>query len=276
MTPERTTALKGVLEHGVGAAVIVQTGSSGGRSGLTACFADLGVNNGPVVSIFPTGLHRHRVTLGFGRFARQCIDQMRHAPAERMTVARALLRRAAAVGHCTISPSQDLETWAVTSSEFAVEIIVPNVREPAAEEAIIQTAEMVMVPLMATLAELIGYDDAETEAVEFDIEGRVTEVMVTRRERSPRNRLLCLSIHGHQCVVCEVRPEILYGEAGSIIEVHHLEPMSNLVTPRTYDPATDLVPLCPNCHRAVHTRRPVPWTIEELKELRRIADARIL
>lgn len=273
MTPERTSALKGVLERGVGAAVIVQTDSSGVRSGLTACFADLGANNGPMVSIFPTGLHRHRVTLGFGRFARQCIDQMQAAPAERMIVARALLRRAAAAGTCTITPSQNLETWAVTSSDFGVEIIVPDVREPSTEESIARTADRVMVPLMATLAELIGYEDAETEAIEFDIEGRVTEGVIKRRERSPRNRLLCLSIHGHRCAVCTLEPETLYGAAGSIIEVHHVEPVSNLAAPRPYDPATDLVPLCPNCHRAVHTRRPVPWTVEELKELRRNAGA---
>ncbi|MEO9787683.1 MAG: HNH endonuclease [Aurantimonas coralicida] len=252
----------------------MQTDTSGARSGLTAFFADLGANNGPVVSIFPTGLRRHRVTLGFGRFARQCIDQMQDAPAERMTVARALLRRAAAAGStCTIAPRQDLETWVVTSADFGVEIIVPDVREPAAEEEIARTADAVMVPLMATLAELIGYEDAETEAVEFGIEGRVTMGVVTRRERSPRNRLLCLSIHGHRCAVCDLEPENLYGEAGSIIEVHHLEPVSNLESPRPYDPATDLVPLCPNCHRAVHTRRPVPWNVEELKELRQHAGA---
>ncbi len=273
MTPERTSALKGVLERGVGAAVIVQTDSTGERSGLTACFDQLGPNNGPLVSIFPTGLHGHRVTLGFGRFARLCIDQIQNAPAERMTVARALLRRAAAAGTCTITPVQDLETWVVTSSDFGVEIIVPNVGEPAAEEAIARTADTVMVPLMAALAELIGYEDAETEPVEFGIEGQVIECAILRRERSPRNRLLCLSIHGHQCAVCELKPETIYGEAGSIIEVHHLEPVSNLAAPRPYNPATDLVPLCPNCHRAVHTRRPIPWTVDELKEMRRNAVA---
>ncbi|MES0110168.1 HNH endonuclease [Mesorhizobium sp. M0013] len=273
MTPERTSALQGVLERGVGAAVIVQTDRTGARSGLTACFADLGSNNGPVVSIFPSGLRRHRVTVGFGRFARQCIEQMQDAPAERMTVARALLRRAASAGDCTIAPGQDLETWAVTSADFGIEIIVRDVPEPATEEGIARTADTVMVPLMATLAELIGYEDAEGEVVEFDIEGRVTEGVVTRRERSPRNRLLCLSIHGHRCAVCGLEPETLYGEAGSIIEVHHLEPVSNLAEPRSYDPAADLVPLCPNCHRAAHTRRPAPWSVEELKELRRNAGA---
>jgi len=271
LTPERTSALQGVLERGVGAAVIVQTDTTGARSGLTVCFADLGANNGPVVSIFPTGLRRHRVTVGFGRFARQCIQQMQDAPAERMTVARALLRRAASAGDCTIAPGQNIDTWSVTSADFGIEIIIPDVQEPTAEEAIARTADKVMVPLMATLAELVGYDDAE--AVEFDIEGRVTEGVVTRRERSPRNRLLCLSIHGQRCAVCGLEPETLYGEAGRIIEVHHLEPVSILAEPRPYDPATDLVPMCPNCHRAAHTRRPIPWTVEELKELRRHAGA---
>ncbi len=268
MNPERTAALRGVLERGVGTAVVVRTDTSGARTGLTACFADLGANNGPVVSVFPTGLHRHRVTVGFGKFARQCIQQMQAAPAERMTVARALLRRAAAAGECSVAPGQDLDRWSVTQSGFGIEIIVPDVRDPTSDEAIATTADRVMVPLMATLAELIGYDDTETEVAEYDFEGHVTESVVTRRERSPRNRLLCLSIHGHRCAVCALEPETLYGEAGNIIEVHHLEPVSSLAVPRPYDPATDLVPLCPNCHRAAHTRRPVPWTVEELKKLR--------
>jgi 5-methylcytosine-specific restriction protein A len=69
-------------------------------------------------------------------------------------------------------------------------------------------------------------------------------------------------------VVCGLEPRRVYGEAGSIIEVHHLEPVSSLVEPRPYDPRTDLVPLCPTCHRALHTRRPIPLSIEELKTLR--------
>lgn len=269
MTPEGTEALRGVLERGVGAGVVVRTDASGARTGLTACFADLGANSGPVVSIFPTGLKRHRVTVGFGRFARPCIEQMQAAPAERMTVARALLRRAASAGQCAVLPDQDLDSWSVTPTGFGVEIIVPDVPEPTAEEAIARTADLVMVPLMATLAELIGYEDAEP--AEYDFEGRVTESLVTRRERSLRNRLLCLSIHGHRCAVCGLEPVAEYGEAGSIIEVHHLEPVANLSVPRPYDPATDLVPLCPNCHRAAHTRRPAPWTVEELREMRRHA-----
>jgi 5-methylcytosine-specific restriction protein A len=274
LTPDRIISLKHVLERGVGTEVIVGTNNTGARSGLTACFADLGLKNGPVVSIFPTGLRHHRVTISFGRFARNCIDQMQQAPAERLAVARALLRRAAAAGVCTIAPAQDLATWVITSSDFGVEIIASDVGEPSADEVIARTADTIMVPLMAALAELIGYEDSESATIEFGIEGQAIEEQIIRRERNPRNRLLCLSIHGHRCAVCALEPENHYGEAGNIIEVHHLEPVSTLSAPRPYNPTTDLVPLCPNCHRAVHTRRPAPWTVEELKELRLNAGAR--
>ena len=43
-------------------------------------------------------------------------------------------------------------------------------------------------------------------------------------------------------------------------------PPMGLSVVEEYDPATDLIPLCPNCHRAVHTRRPVPWTPANLAD----------
>lgn len=264
MTPERTETLRTVLERGTGAEVSVRTDVSHGRTGLTAWFADLGAGGGPVVALHPSGLRRHRVSVRFGKFARPCMDQMAAAPPERLTTARALLAHAAAPGECAISPDQSPDGWGITGPDFRVEILVRNIDAYLSEDAVVHTAETVMVPLMAALAELIGYQDAEPE--EYDEEGRVTETVVRRRERSARNRLLCLSIHGHRCAACGLVPETVYGDAGSIIEVHHLEPVSMLAEPRPYDPAVDLVPLCPNCHRAIHTRRPAPWSIEELRE----------
>lgn len=263
MTPERTEILRAVLERGTGAEVAVRPNASQARAGLTAWFTDLGAANGPVVDLHPSGLRRHRITLRFGRFARRCIEQMAQAPVERLTTARALMARAAAPGECTISPGQTLDDWRVTGTDFGVQVVVKNVEDPGSEGAVIQTAETVMIPLMAAVAELIGYEDVEPE--EYDEEGRVTESVVRRRERSARNRLLCLSIHGRRCAACGLEPEITYGDAGAIIEVHHLEPVSMLTEPRPYDPAVDLVPLCPNCHRAAHTRRPTPWTVEEIR-----------
>ena len=100
---------------------------------------------------------------------------------------------------------------------------------------------------------------------------RVLESVVKRRERNPRNRVLCIRLKGERCAGCGLEPRKSYGSAGAIIEVHHLEPLSLLQAPRPYDPAFDLVPLCPNCHRAVHTRRPVPLSLAELTATREAA-----
>jgi len=194
---------------------------------------------------------------------------MQAASEERQLVARALVKEVAKSNDVTVHPDQQLDTWSVSSPAFAIDVVVRDVQDHAGAEAVARTAGNVMVPLMASMAELIGYDAAED--VVGDIEGSIIEETVRRRERSPRNRLLCLSIHGHRCAACGFVPDGVYGDARGIMEVHHLEPLGLAELPRHYDPRTDLVPLCPNCHRAIHTRRPIPYTLEELKEILRRA-----
>ena len=122
---------------------------------------------------------------------------------------------------------------------------------------------------MGALAELIGYDEVthKTTGTEIKFEGAIEFKTIRRRERNPRNRMLCLRLHGKKCIVCGTSPSEIYGEAGNIIEVHHLEPLSKLREPRPYDPEHDLVPLCPNCHRAIHTRTSSPFSPKELREI---------
>ena len=48
--------------------------------------------------------------------------------------------------------------------------------------------------------------------------------------------------------------------------MHHIIPISEINEIYTVDPKQDLIPVCPNCHRALHSQRP-PVTIEELKEI---------
>jgi 5-methylcytosine-specific restriction protein A len=212
----------------------------------------------------------------FGKFAGECIAQMQSANDESKLVARALVQSVASAHDVSVLPAQDLESWTVTGSDFGLDVIVKDISEPASEETITRTAKAVMVPLMAAMAELIGYDEeTQEESPTYyvqEVEGRPSEVTIIRRERSRRNRLLCLAIHGHRCSVCNCVPSETYGDAGSIIEVHHLEPLALIEMPRAYDPRTDLVPLCPNCHRAIHVRKPVPYSIDELKEMVRRAN----
>lgn len=70
-------------------------------------------------------------------------------------------------------------------------------------------------------------------------------------ERNRENREIALQIHGHTCMACGIDYESIYGNNVEVIEVHHIRPVS--MGPAIYDPHLDLVPLCRNCHRAIHS-----------------------
>lgn len=98
-------------------------------------------------------------------------------------------------------------------------------------------------------------------------EGAKVQVEVNRYERDRRNRAAALAIHGYACLVCTSDLGDRYGPvAVGLIEIYHLTPVSKLGPDYSINPATDLVPLCPNCHRVAHRRDP-PFSIEELKAM---------
>lgn len=99
------------------------------------------------------------------------------------------------------------------------------------------------------------------------VDGGRVEVVMSRVERDPRARRDCLAHYGPTCVVCDMRFADRYGpEFKRGIHVHHLIPLSESSSPREVDPVRDLRPLCPNCHAAVHQRKP-PYTPDELRAL---------
>lgn len=258
------------IEEGTGAEIGLSIDDSGLLSAMRIRFADLDERHGPVAELRPHGLRRHRVTLVFGTFAGEILRQISQASGEDVGLARALVASIPSeveldLGH------QGRDDWLVRDGTFR---IVATIRHPETsdpEASVTRTCREVIVPLMAAMAELIGYDVVEDDTEKAEVpafEGAILESVVRRRERNPRNRLLCIRLHGEKCRACGLEPKQRYGDlAGAIIEVHHLEALSLLAEPRPYDPAADLVPLCPNCHRAVHTRRPVPLPVEELKSL---------
>jgi hypothetical protein len=105
------------------------------------------------------------------------------------------------------------------------------------------------------------------ETVIPDSEGRKRIVLHVSYERSSKNRDLAIKIHGTVCQVCGFDFDEIYGRdyADSYIEIHHVKPLSE--HEGEVDPATDLVPLCANCHRMAHRRRTTVTPIEELKAL---------
>lgn len=98
-------------------------------------------------------------------------------------------------------------------------------------------------------------------------EGAVTTIKVNRYERSPVNRLRCISHYGATCWVCDLDFGTRYGpKAAGFIEVHHRTPVSAMGERYLVDPIRDLVPLCSNCHSVAHRRNP-PYQPSEIREL---------
>lgn len=132
-----------------------------------------------------------------------------------------------------------------------------------------QSLVKVGAPALAlALSGLIEQED-EVQLPSFEPlpEGAATTVRVNRYERSPINRLRCISHYGSSCWVCGFDFGERYGSpAVGFIEVHHRVPVSEMGGEYRVDPIRDLVPLCSNCHSVIHRRTP-PYHPAELREL---------
>ena len=234
------------------------------RKGLSFWFDNFNRGNGPVFSIRPSGLKRHIISIKFGPYAMTCVEHIKNsANHESYSLAYALIEQLDKNFGVKLNGVPIKSNWKIDTG-FTIEVTRNNLKQNDFE-CISESIEVIMIPLMAAVAELIGYEDVMHK--EGDEEGDLKQSVITKRERSTRNRLLCLSIHGEMCHVCGLKSELVYGAGlGSIIEVHHIEPLSETDAVRVYNPRTDLVPLCPNCHRAIHKRKPA-YKPDELKEI---------
>lgn len=88
-------------------------------------------------------------------------------------------------------------------------------------------------------------------------------------KRNPKLRQLCIEAYGNEykCIVCGMNFVECYGEIGKeFIEVHHLYPISETNGEHEVDPATEMIPLCSNCHSMIHRLKdPSDWA--KLKEM---------
>lgn len=115
-------------------------------------------------------------------------------------------------------------------------------------------------------------DNIETEVEVLDVkngfEGRKKMYYSTRYERNANNRRLAIKYHGCKCMACGFDFEKVYGGIGKgFIEVHHIKPLYSKDEVVEIDPKTDLICLCPNCHRMVHRYKDKVLSLEELKGL---------
>jgi 5-methylcytosine-specific restriction protein A len=254
------------LNEGTGATISARAIHGPVQSGLEVWFTDIERNRGPIIKMLPVGLKAHSVELTFGRFSGETIHQISRASDESYLLARALVHSITLTSQVSIQ-EQGFDSWNINDGSFSIKVHIRHINSSDTANSILRTSREVIVPLMASMAELIGYQEIRTDSEEVSSisEGRFSLALVSKRERNPRNRLLCLRIHGHKCAVCNIDLLKEYQSAGNTIEVHHIHPLALLEEEREYNPETDLVPLCPNCHRAVHTRKPVPISPEELR-----------
>jgi 5-methylcytosine-specific restriction protein A len=110
-------------------------------------------------------------------------------------------------------------------------------------------------------------NDVITKKEETFREGTAKDVVQTRYERNPEARKRCLAIYGYSCKICDFSFEASFGEIGKgFIHVHHINQISEIGKEYDVDPEKDLIPVCPNCHAMIHSKRPA-YTIEELKSI---------
>ena len=100
-------------------------------------------------------------------------------------------------------------------------------------------------------------------------EGSVEYTAHRSYERNAKARAACIAAHGTVCAVCGMDFSKVYGpDFAGKIEVHHIVPISQIGKEYTVDPVNDLIPVCPNCHTALHSKKGGVYTIEELKKMR--------
>jgi 5-methylcytosine-specific restriction protein A len=107
----------------------------------------------------------------------------------------------------------------------------------------------------------IRFEDPKEEL----LEGVPNQVVVTRYERNPYAREICIEHHGMTCAICGFNFEKVYGALGKgFIHVHHLKKIASVGEEYRVDPIKDLRPVCPNCHAMIH-RRKEPYSVKEIE-----------
>ncbi len=87
------------------------------------------------------------------------------------------------------------------------------------------------------------------------IEGKRTRVTHIKIERSPLLRKLFFGTHPETvCDMCVCDTRKRYPWTDNLLEVHHVLPLSSTLSITTEGTSlSDVVGLCPNCHKSVHT-----------------------
>lgn len=104
-------------------------------------------------------------------------------------------------------------------------------------------------------------------------EGAKKRVIINKYERNAHNRKICINYYKKKndgkvfCQICGFDFAKVYGEVfQNIIHVHHKTPLYKVKQSYVLNPQKDLIPVCPNCHIVIHSKKDDFYTIDEVKD----------
>jgi len=238
-----------------------------------------GVNDGQKIIIKPAGIEntisfKVELTLGWrtlsavfrpADYASTLLKKMNKSNQEQKTafsVFAGSLRSKGAVIDLVINnesfEATDSQSWPDNWSEINIKmkkigLVLEKKTEYDFSEAFPWTTGFFGMTLaLLPLEEISGRD------VTGEVEGDQYFERVKRYERSRINRAACIEVNGDSCKICSFSFGKTYGEHGEgFIHVHHIIPVSQMGVSYSLNPATDLIPVCPNCHSMLHRRQKV-------------------
>jgi 5-methylcytosine-specific restriction protein A len=261
-----------------------------GRFGLDLTGVSGEGAEGPFVEFHPGDIHPNegfviRVTFGWrsvdaqfvpGPWAASLLTEMGGADPEKLAtfsgIAKALTTAGGKIALSVNDVARDPLDQALwpkrwdrmkLSVQYGPLVVDPN-DSAAVEQVVVQWGGglLGLVAALLPLEEVQTGPEPESQSLP---EGAKIRVEVNRYERSRLNRALSVAIHGYRCAACEFDFSEAYGELGQdFIHIHHVVPVSKMGADYVPNPATDLVPLCPNCHAMVHRNDP-PLSLDDLR-----------
>ena len=112
-------------------------------------------------------------------------------------------------------------------------------------------------------------------------EGAKKQILVNAYERNAIARNQCITHYKIKdsgkvkCQVCSFCFEDFYGEEfKDKIHIHHIKALAEIDDEYEVDPVKDLIPICPNCHYAVHSSRRefLKHRVDENKQMKKQGD----
>lgn len=118
-----------------------------------------------------------------------------------------------------------------------------------------------------------NYEEITISEVANVKEGAKKQIIVNAYERNPVAKRECLKYYKIKndgvlkCEICGFSFAQKYGmQFKEKIHVHHIIEISSIGEEYEINPIKDLIPVCPNCHMIIHSRKPA-YTPDEVKKL---------